>query len=266
MSLPLFIIDAFAERPFEGNPAAVALMHGNRDDAWYGHVAAEMNLSETAFVTARPDGEFDLRWFTPAMQEIDLCGHATLASAHALWRIGRVAADQAITFHTRSGALTARPVGGGWIELDFPADVPREVEGVPAIGEAIGEWPRRTFKGRWDYLVELEDAEAVRSLHPDFALLKTAAPRGLIVTAPSDDQRYHFISRFFAPSVGIDEDPVTGSAHCTLGPYWSARLGIATLVGFQASRRGGTVQLELRGGRVLMRGQAHIVVRGELEA
>ena len=268
MSLPLFVVDAFTDRPFAGNPAAVVWLDVMPDDDRLGDIAAEMNLSETAFVRPRAGGhggEFDLRWFTPAKIEVDLCGHATLAAAHTLWAGGRIAPSQPITFHTRSGPLAASQ-NDGWIELDFPADPPRVVEGVPLIGEAIGEWPRQTLRGRFDYLVELDSAEAVRSLQPDMALLRGVETRGLIVTARAGrGEPYDFVSRFFAPSVGVDEDPVTGSAHCTLAPYWSAKLRTSKLIGFQASRRGGIVKVETRRDRVALQGQATTIIRGTLE-
>jgi PhzF family phenazine biosynthesis protein len=256
-------IDAFADRPFAGNPAAVCLVDEPRDAAWMQAVAAEMNLSETAFVRPLEEG-FELRWFTPRV-EVDLCGHATLASAHALWTTGAVApdADRAILFHTRSGVLTATRAGA-LIELDFPA-TPAEPWPAPAeLLAALDAEPAFTGRTRFDVFLLLADAAAVRGLKPDFRRLAEVDARGAVVTAASDDPRYDFISRFFAPSVGIDEDPVTGSAHCALGPFWSERLGKAEVVGYQASLRGGVVHVHARGERVTLGGRAVTVMDGRL--
>lgn len=258
---PIWQVDAFTDRPFAGNPAAVAWLEA--DAAWMQHVAAEMNLAETAFVHPRPDGDgHGLRWFTPAV-EVDLCGHATLAAAHALWEAGRIPAGP-IRFHTRSGVLTCQR-NGDRIELDFPS-TPPEPTGVNlqllvALGAIAAAYFGRT---RFDAFVELDSAESVRSLRPDFRKLKTLDARGIIATARSDDPKYDFISRFFGPNVGIDEDPVTGSAHCALAPYWSAKLGKTTMTGFQASPRGGVVGVRVNGDRVILSGQAVTVLEGAL--
>ena len=260
---PIWQVDAFTDRPFAGNPAAVAWLDAEADAAWMQHVAAEMNLAETAFVHPRPDGDgHGLRWFTPAV-EVDLCGHATLASAHALWEAGRIPAGP-IRFHTRSGVLTCQR-NGDRIELDFPS-TPPEPTGVNlqllvALGAIAAAYFGRT---RFDAFVELDSAESVRSLRPDFRKLKTLDARGIIATARSDDPKYDFISRFFGPNVGIDEDPVTGSAHCALAPYWSAKLGKTTMTGFQASPRGGVVGVRVNGDRVILSGQAVTVLEGAL--
>lgn len=263
MPAPLWIVDAFAEKPFTGNPAAVCLLDAPREAAWLQHVAAEMNLSETAFVVPRAGGEdgFDLRWFTPTV-EVELCGHATLASAHVLWELGRLEHDRVARFHTKSGWLEARSRDGR-IELDFPAKVVSAVTAPKGLLEALGAAPVFVGSNRMDFLVELESDEHVRSVAPDFEALKQVEARGVIVTAPGAGH-YDFVSRFFAPRVGVREDPVTGSAHCALGPYWSAKLGRDELVGHQASRRGGVVRTKHRGERVFLGGSAHTIVRGEI--
>jgi PhzF family phenazine biosynthesis protein len=224
-------------------------------------VAREMNLSETAFLCQRPDG-FDLRWFTPAV-EVDLCGHATLASAHVLWEDGHLPTHAPARFHTRSGLLTATRQGA-WISLDFPA-LPIEPSPAPAtLAQALGVTPTYVGKNRLDYVVEVAAEEVVRALQPDFALLKTLPVRGVMVTSRATAKEFDFVSRFFAPQSGIDEDPVTGSAHCCLGPFWGQRLHKDTLLAYQASARGGVVRVRLRGERVSLEGQAVTVLRGTL--
>ncbi|MBI1370331.1 MAG: PhzF family phenazine biosynthesis isomerase [Planctomycetes bacterium] len=259
MSLPIFQIDAFTDTPFAGNPATVVILEGPAKATWMQRVAAEMNLSETAFVELHED-HIGLRWFTPLL-EVDLCGHATLAAAHALWQTQR--AEGPIAFHTRSGVLTARQ-RGPWIELDFPADEPQPTPPPPGIADALGVKMVHIRRGVSDFLVEVESAEVVRQLIPDFARLARIEARGFIITAPSDDDRYDFISRFFAPRFGINEDPVTGSAHCTLSPYWSEKLDDDELVGYQASPRGGFVRTHRKRDRVVLSGQAVTVLAGEL--
>ncbi|MFO0879406.1 MAG: PhzF family phenazine biosynthesis protein [Gemmataceae bacterium] len=256
-----FIIDAFTERPFAGNPAAVVLLSRWPRDGWLGQVAAEMNLSETAFLVPSATG-YDLRWFTPTV-EVDLCGHATLASTRALLELGQVAPGGEVRFATRSGTLTAR-VTATEIELNFP--VKREQPAEPPAGliEALGLVPRYVGRNAFDYLVEAESEAVVRSLTPDFGRLSAVACRGIIVTARSDDPAYDFVSRFFAPAAGVNEDPVTGSAHCALAAFWAPRLGKTQFRAYQASRRGGVLRVELAGERVLLGGQAVIVARGEL--
>lgn len=261
MRLTITHVDAFAEKPFSGNPAAVCVLPDPRDACWMQNVAREMNLSETAFLQIRPDG-YDLRWFTPKL-EVDLCGHATLASAHVLWGDGFLPVDDPARFYTRSGLLTATREGK-WIELDFPA-VPEEPADPPAdILSALGVRALYVGKNRFDYLVEVESEAALRLLEPDFVRLRAVPARGVIVTSRADSSDADFVSRFFAPRSGIDEDPVTGSAHCCLGPFWGRRLGKLDLVGYQASARGGSVRVRLRGERVLLGGQAITVSRGEL--
>jgi predicted PhzF superfamily epimerase YddE/YHI9 len=258
--MQIYQVDAFATEPFRGNPAAVCLLDASRSDQWMQSVAAEMNLAETAFVTRLVDG-FGLRWFTPTV-EVDLCGHATLASAHVLWEVGEV--EPRLEFHTRSGLLSAERNEGG-IRLDFPADPVSAVDPPPGLAATLGAQPRRVGRGRTFYLVELADAAAVRALAPDIEAIAALDANGVIVTAGGDGQS-DFVSRLFAPALGIDEDPVTGAAHCCLGPYWQATLGRRTLVGYQASARGGFVGVEVNGDRVLLTGQAVTVVRGELLA
>jgi predicted PhzF superfamily epimerase YddE/YHI9 len=261
MGLPLVIVDAFTDTPYRGNPAAVCLLDGPRDDRFMGDLAREMNLSETAFLLAQDDG-FGLRWFTPAV-EVDLCGHATLGSAHVLWERGVLARDAEARFHTRSGLLTAR-AAGDWIELDFPQKRVEVSAAPPGLVEAIGVDPRWVGRNQFDFLLEVDSEETVRKLAPDFAHLRAVDIRGVIVTAPAASPAYDFVSRFFAPGSGIDEDPVTGSAHCALGPFWGSRLGKRELVGYQASARGGVVRVRLDGDRIKLGGQAVTVVRGEL--
>ena len=254
-------VDAFTNRPFAGNPAAVCVLPQAAPDAWMQNVAQEMNLSETAFLTPR-DGEYDLRWFTPAV-EVDLCGHATLASAHVLWEDGHLPPGRQARFHSRSGLLTADH-RGDWIELDFPATLAQAAEAPPDLVSALGLEARYVGRSRFDYILEAGSEEIVRRLTPDHARLRKLPVRGVIVTAPSSSAEFDFVSRFFAPGSGIDEDPVTGSAHCCLGPYWSGRLGKTEMVAFQASPRGGVVRVRLNGGRVVLGGQAITVLRGEL--
>ncbi|HEX5503625.1 MAG TPA: PhzF family phenazine biosynthesis protein [Thermomicrobiales bacterium] len=261
MGQPITQVDAFTATPFVGNPAAVCLLAAPRDDRWLQRVAREMNLSETAFLVRRDDG-FDLRWFTPAV-EVDLCGHATLASAHVLWEEGHLAPGERARFHTRSGLLTAGREGE-WIWLDFPAE-PAEPAPAPAdLARALGVAPVWVGKNRFDYLVEVATEAEVRGLRPDFGLLAAIPTRGVIVTSPAASGEYDFVSRFFGAAVGVNEDPVTGSAHCALAPFWAARLGRDELTGYQASARGGVVRVRARGARVEIGGQAVTVLRGEL--
>ena len=262
MSVPLFTVDAFAERPFAGNPAAVCLLPSPRDAGWMQLVAREMSLSETAFVVARPDGDFDLRWFTPAV-EVDLCGHATLASAHVLWETGRLGATSPARFHTRSGLLAATRAADR-ITLDLPAHPAKESPLPEGIAAALGAKPTWTGRSRFDVFVELAREEEVRALAPDFVALGKVEGRGFIVTARATTSPFDFVSRFFAPRVGVNEDPVTGSAHCVLGPYWGTRLGKGELTGYQASARGGVVHVGVKGERVSLGGRGVTVTRGEL--
>ena len=265
MTLSILQVDAFTDRPFAGNPAAVCVLPQARDEGWMQAVAREMNLSETAFLVPLGDAEaqYDLRWFTP-VAEVELCGHATLASAHALWDSGALAPDRDARFTTKSGPLSASR-DGDWIAMDFPATPATPLDAHPAgLADALGAEPHTVGHTRFDYLVELPTAAAVRELQPDFGAVLRLGVRGVIVTALADDGEHDFVSRFFAPFVGIDEDPVTGSAHCALGPYWCERLGVDEVRGFQASARGGTVRVRNRGERVELRGQAVTVLRAEL--
>ncbi len=267
MSVEIVQVDAFTSRPFAGNPAAVCLLDTPRDETWLRLVAREMNLSETAFLWHQEGEHYHLRWFTPAA-EVDLCGHATLASAHMLWEQGRAASHATLHFHTRSGLLSATR-DGAWITLDFPATPAAPAAPPPDLLRALGDVVP-TFVGRstFDYLVELESEAIVRELQPDSSLLKRVAARGIILTSRADAPEYQFVSRFFAPAIGIDEDPVTGSAHCCLAPHWCEQLGHDTLVGHQASTRGGRVRVTLRAAeqRVLLAGQAVTVLRAVLLA
>lgn len=254
----LYQIDAFTAQAFRGNPAAVCLLDAERDEAWMQNVAAEMNLSETAFLLPQDDG-FSLRWFTPAV-EVALCGHATLASAHALYEERGL---QSARFHTKSGLLTAER-RGDWIELDFPAKPPIPSEAPPGLLDALGANALYVGRNKFDYVIEVASEEEVRAIHPDHARLRTIPVRGVIVTSRGSE--YDFVSRFFGPAVGVDEDPVTGSAHCALTPYWSAKLRREEMTAYQASRRGGIVRVRLAGDRVKLGGQAVTVFRGELDA
>ena len=258
---PFVQVDAFTDRPFAGNPAAVCVLPSARDERWMQLVAREMNLAETAFLVRRSDG-YDLRWFTPAC-EIDLCGHATLASAHVLWEDGHLPAAATARFHTRSGLLTAAR-RENLIWLDFPATPAVEAPVPPELARGLGVPLRFVGQTPFDYLVELDSEETVRGLAPDLALLARLPVRGVIVTAASASGEHEFVSRFFAPAAGVPEDPVTGSAHCALAPFWGARLGRTELRGYQASERGGLVRVRLAGDRVLLGGQAVTVLRGEL--
>lgn len=262
MGIPMVQVDAFTSDAFAGNPAAVCLLSEPRGAQWLQAVAMEMNLSETAFLAPRADSGFELRWFTPTC-EVDLCGHATLASAHVLWERGAVAKCDPVTFHTRSGLLTARSCDG-WIELDFPATGPEPCRPAEGLLEALGVTAEYVGRSRFDYLVEVIDEHTVRRMRPDFGRLRDLPVRGVMVTSASDDPRFDFVSRYFAPAAGIDEDPVTGSAHCCLAPYWSPKLGRASLVAEQVSARSGIVRTELRGDRVKLAGQAVTVAVGEL--
>lgn len=261
--IPCWQVDAFTDRPFAGNPAGVVWLEADADPAWMQNVAAEMNLAETAFVRRLGEG-YSLRWFTPKV-EVDLCGHATLASAYALWTTGTVT-DEPLRFHTRSGVLTCAR-NGDLIELDFPATPPTEATTDAAVMSALGASSVVFFgRSRFDVLVQLPSAAELRSLQPDLRKLAATDARGVIVTAESDDPRYDFISRFFAPRVGVDEDPVTGSAHCALTPYWAGKLGKAKFTAFQASERGGVLYLRLNGDRVILGGQAVTVFEGFLRS
>lgn len=257
-------VDAFTSRPFGGNPAAVCLLPEPADESWMQNVAREMNLSETAFLVRRHDGSFELRWFTPTV-EIDLCGHGTLASAHVLWEDGYLEWTAQANFHTLSGPLSAVR-RDDWIEMDFPAQPDEPVSAPDGLAAALGAEPAYVGRNRFDYIVELDSEAALRSLAPDFRRLRDLGVRGVIVTARAESAGLDFVSRFFAPSSGIDEDPVTGSAHCCLAPYWQRRLDRDTFTAWQASERGGEVRCVVRGDRVQLCGQAVTVMRATLLA
>jgi PhzF family phenazine biosynthesis protein len=263
VTVPIVHVDVFTAEPFRGNPAAVCLLREEASAEWMQAVAAEMNLSETAFVRRRGGGDFSLRWFTPTV-EVPLCGHATLASAHAVWEATLVALDDPITFHTESGKLTARREAD-WIRVDFPA-LPVEPCAAPAgLAEALGCSFESVHRNQFGtYLALLDSEKAVRDVQPDFARLRATEVGACIVTARSGSRSYDFVSRFFAPGLGIDEDPVTGAAHCSLGPYWAERLAKTELVGHQISKRTGVVRVRTRGDRVDLLGQALTVMRGEM--
>ena len=262
MAIRIVQVDAFTNRPFAGNPAAVCVLPEAPGDQWMRDVAGEMNLSETAFLVKQADG-YNLRWFTPAV-EVDLCGHATVASAHVLWQDGHLPEGVQARFHTRSGLLTADR-RGDWIELDFPAKIAAACEPPAELLPALGITSARfTGKNAFDYFVEIESDAELRALKPDHSRLAKLPVRGVIVTARSSSPEFDFVSRFFAPGSGIDEDPVTGSAHTALGPYWAKILGKTEMLAYQASTRGGVVRVALKGDRVLLGGQAVTVMTADL--
>ncbi|GAC1473648.1 MAG: PhzF family phenazine biosynthesis protein [Isosphaeraceae bacterium] len=256
-------VDSFTDRPFGGNPAAVCVLPRPGNERWMQSVAAEMNLSETAFV--HPEGApglYRLRWFTPTV-EVDLCGHATLATAHVLWTEGHLPEDAPARFQTLSGPLTAER-HDGWITLDFPATPATKAVDPEALAEIVQAPARFVGQSSFDGFVELDSEAAVLAVAPDLPRLAALPFRGLIVTARASSPGFDFVSRFFAPRVGIAEDPVCGSAHCSLGPYWGERLGKADLMAYQASARGGVLRVGLRGSRILLGGQAVTVLKGEI--
>jgi PhzF family phenazine biosynthesis protein len=261
MGREIFQVDAFTDKPFAGNPAGVCILPEAADESWMQHVASEMNLSETAFLVEQDDG-YNLRWFTPAA-EVDLCGHATLASAHILWEQGILPADRPARFHTRSGLLTAVRKDA-WIEMDFPAEPEKPAHFPEDVARAFGADASYVGKNRFDYLLEFESADIVRKMKPNFSLLNKIPGRGFMVTSRADSDPYDFISRFFAPAFGINEDPVTGSAHCCLAPYWAQRLNKNELTGYQASARGGVIGVRMGNERVYLSGQAVTVMRASL--
>lgn len=258
--MEVYIVDAFTDKPFGGNPAGVCVLDSAKPNAWMQSVAAEMNLSETAFLLKAFDG-YMLRWFTPK-KEVELCGHATLASAHLLWE-QRLCKDNDITFHTRSGLLGAKK-RGILIELDFPIEMDEETEAPNQLRESLGVPFKYVGKNRMDYIVEVEDQKTVQNLQPDFGLMKMMTTRGVIVTAAADDKDIDFVSRCFFPALGIDEDPVTGSAHCCMGPYWAKKLGKRELKAKQISERGGELSLNVEAERIFIYGQAVTVLKGDI--
>lgn len=263
MSPRIVQVDAFTDQAFAGNPAAVCVLAHAADKRWMQQVAREMNLSETAFLFRQGDA-WNLRWFTPTL-EVDLCGHATLASAHVLWQDRQLEPGAQARFDTKSGRLTAERTGD-WIEMDFPAEPARTAEPPDSLLDALGVKAKYVGKNRMDYLVEVASETELRTMRPDHTRLRTLPVRGVIVTAPAVEDEFDFVSRFFAPGSGVDEDPVTGSAHCCLAPYWGAKLGKTEMTGFQASARGGVVRVRTAGDRVILGGQAVTVLRGDLLA
>jgi len=261
MPAPLYQVDAFTEEPFKGNPAGVCLLENPQKVSWMQNVAQEMNLSETAFLWPEGD-DFGIRWFTPAV-EVDLCGHATLATTHVLIERGTLGPGRTMRLHSNSGLLV---VGrrGDFIEMDFPAKPPKAAQAPPRLAEALGMEPTYTGENGSDFLVLFEREQDVRDLKPDMELLKTLGTRGVCVTARASASGFDFVSRFFAPNVGIPEDPVTGSAHCCLGPFWMDRLGKREFVAYQASLRGGVVHVRVEDGRVVLGGKAVTIFKGEI--
>ncbi|MBV9689181.1 MAG: PhzF family phenazine biosynthesis protein [Ktedonobacteraceae bacterium] len=267
MRYSLFQVDAFTDKVFSGNPAAVCLLTEPRSDQWMQHMAQEMNLSETAFVSLYAD-TLRLRWFTPTV-EVELCGHATLASAHVLWETGYLKPEEVVHFHTRSGLLRAQRTGvcGELIELDFPAEAVEEAAMPPGLARALAVPVTSSWKTKeMVYLVETDSEQTVRKMKPDIAVLAQLPVRSVILTSRATGPDYDFVSRYFAPQLGVNEDPVTGLAHCSLAPFWGHRLGKQALVAYQASARGGILHLRVSSERVYLSGQAVTVFRGELLA
>lgn len=261
MAQDVFQVDAFTDKPFAGNPAAVCILPKSADESWMQQVANEMNLSETAFLVEQDDG-YQLRWFTPQV-EVELCGHATLASAHILWEQGILPIDRPARFHTQSGLLSAVRQDS-WIEMDFPAEPETKAEFPEDVFEVFGADAHYVGKNRFDFLLEFDSDDTVRKMAPNFSLLNAVSGRGFMVTSSSDTDHYDFVSRFFAPAAGVNEDPVTGSAHCCLGPFWAKKLGKDELIGYQASARGGVVKVRVGGERVYISGQAVTVMQATL--
>ena len=263
MSIPFFQIDAFTNTPFTGNPAAVCMLEDPLASESMQQIALEMNCSETAFLSQRDDTTYDLRWFTPT-HEVDLCGHATLASAQSLWTEGYAPTDETLQFDTASGQLMAEPTPDGGIRMDFPAETVTPANTPDGLAEALHTPPTGVYRNRMDVLVTVARAETVRDLQPDMDRLARIDARGIIVTAAANDGEADFVSRFFAPQVGVPEDPVTGSAHCALGPFWATKLKRRPLVGRQVSDRGGTVTVDVRDARVDLTGHAVTTLQGTL--
>ena len=257
--MKLYHIDAFTDKPFSGNPAAVCFLDEQRENSWMQKIAMEMNLSETAFAWPKGDG-YELKWFTPTT-EVDLCGHATLATAHAIWEEGLKPRESTLEFYTKSGILTTKYTDG-WIEMDFPSLPARETAPPEGLLEALHVKASYVGKNEFDYLVEVTTEVMLRKIRPDFPKLARIDMRGVIVTTRSSD--YDFVSRFFAPLAGVSEDPVTGSAHCCLAPYWGRKLKKEKMVGFQASPRGGIVKVQVKGDRVILGGKAVTIMKAEL--
>jgi len=262
MKQTIIQVDAFTNKPFSGNPAAVCVLPSPKDDEWMQNVAKEMNLSETAFLVKQADG-YSLRWFTPAT-EVPLCGHATLASSHVLWAENHLSPDESARFHTKSGLLIAKKQDD-WIELDFPANPSQPTSTTAELSEALGVPVKTVVKNSFAYLVEVESEDLVRKIEPDFTLLTQKFPEVIVTSIAESSSEYDFISRFFAPGLGVNEDPVTGAAHCCLAPYWRNKLNKDEFLAYQASSRGGVVKVKYPGeDRVYLRGQAVTVLRGEI--
>ena len=261
METSIFKVDAFTDKPFSGNPAGVCILSEPRDEHWMQSIAREMNLSETAFLLSKAE-EYSLRWFTPAV-EVNLCGHATLASAHILFQKGLVKQEETIRFDTRSGLLSATKKDD-WIELDFPKQPVIESSPPPGLVESLGVKPKFIGKNELYQIVEVESEEIVRDLKPDFERLALVPVNGVAVTSKAKTPGYDFVSRFFAPRFGINEDPVTGSSHCALGPYWEKQLHKSELTAYQASARGGIIRVRVGSNRVFLAGKAVTILQGTL--
>lgn len=262
MKQTIIQVDAFTNKPFSGNPAAVCVLDSPKDDEWMQNVAKEMNLSETAFLVKQEDG-YSLRWFTPAT-EVPLCGHATLASSHVLWSENHLSSNESARFHTKSGLLIAKKQED-WIELDFPANLSEDISTPPEISEALGIPVKKVMKNSLGYLVEVESEDLVRKVEPNLTLLTKLFPEVIVTSIAESSSEYDFVSRFFCPGLGINEDPVTGAAHCCLAPYWRNKLNKDEFLAYQASSRGGVVKVKYPGeDRVYLRGQAVTVLRGEI--
>ncbi|WP_199425677.1 PhzF family phenazine biosynthesis protein [Thermaerobacillus caldiproteolyticus] len=259
--MKIFLINAFTDQPFTGNPAAVCVLPGSKDAEWMQKVAKEINLPTTAFLEYT-NGGFSLRWFTPTT-EIPLCGHGTLASAYVLWEMGYIKAEHPVSFSTKSGILTAT-VKNGWIELDFPSAPDHEITAPDKLIKALGVVPKYVEKNQLDYIVEVESEDIEKNLTPDIGSIAQLPIRGVIVTSRSSSGKFDFISRFFSPAQGIVEDAVTGSAHCCLGPYWKRRLNKDEFIAYQASARGGMIKVKMSNNHVLLSGKAVTVLKGEL--
>ncbi|WCK56765.1 PhzF family phenazine biosynthesis protein [Aneurinibacillus sp. Ricciae_BoGa-3] len=262
MQPSIFHINAFTDKPFSGNPAAICILDTPQEKQWMQRMAQEMNQPVTAFIFRRTNNLYDLHWFTPTT-ELDLCGHGTLGSAHVLWQQDYLTPDKGIQFYTKSGLLTVKQVSDG-IQLDFPANPPVDAEVPAELKQALGIPAKHVAKNSLGYILEVESEEIVKKIQPNFELLSFIPVTGVIVTSPSSYTDFDFVSRYFAPRIGINEDPVTGSAHCGLGPYWSAKLQKKKLIGYQASSRGGIVKLELRENQVLLTGQAITILEGKV--
>lgn len=261
--MKVYQIDTFTDVPFKGNAAAVCILEKDYNDSILKNIAMEMNLSETAFLRQVSDNEFNLRWFTPEV-EVSLCGHGTLASAHLLWENKMVEENNVINFNTLSGILTAKKKKE-WIELDMPKGNLRKSDGDKFLLDSLEIVPKSIYEDEIVYLLEFNNEEEIIKLNPDFNLLQKARKEEIIVTSISNNENYDFVSRFFGPSIGVDEDSVTGSAHCYLAPYWGERLNKYEVLGFQASRRSGNVKCKLDGNRVLIQGKAITVLGGDLK-